>query len=359
MAEQKKPRQETMTSGERMGAILMRQRPDRVPFMPFIFGYCARNVGYPIAAVYNDPEKSFWAQMWTAEMFGYDGGAMFGYASLGGWEFGGDIKMPKSEWEQAPVVARFPAQTPEAVEALEIPEVETAGFYPMAIEFAKIQQRFGMPIMVAAPSPFTTAGNIAEVDVLCRWMMKQPEVAHKLLRKVNVFGKKVVDYFTERFAGSPMMAFTAEPTGANQIISPKQFEEFVLPYYQEIHNYILNSGIRNIFCHICGEQNLNLKYWAQIEYGDPGILSFGHEVDLTRAVEVFGDKHAIAGNIEPQVIQNRPHQEVYELCRIAIEKAKMAPSGYLLMAGCEVPVQAPPYNIFVMKKAVMEHGFYD
>jgi hypothetical protein len=31
----------------------------------------------------------------------------------------------------------------------------------------------------------------------------------------------------------------------------------------------------------------------------------------------------------------------------------------VLMAGCEVPVQAPPYNIYVMKKAVMDHGFYD
>jgi uroporphyrinogen decarboxylase len=82
-------------------------------------------------------------------------------------------------------------------------------------------------------------------------------------------------------------------------------------------------------------------------------------VDLRKAIEVFGDKHAIAGNIEPQVIQNGTNQQVYELCKIAIEKAKMAPNGYLLMAGCEVPVQAPPYNIYVMKKAVMEHGFYD
>ena len=359
MAEQKKPRQETMSAGERMGAILMRQRPDRVPFMPFIMGYCAKNVGYPIAVIYNDAEKSFWSQMWTAEMFGYDGGAMYGYASMGGWEFGGDIKMPQSEWEQAPVVTRFPAQTAEEVDALPIPDPATAGCYPIALKFAEIQQQFGMPIMVMGMSPFTSAGNIAEVDVLCRWMMKQPEVAHKLLKKVVVFGKKVIDYYMERFPNYPMMAFTGEATSANQIISPRQFEEFVLPYMSELHDHILKSGIRHIFCHICGEQNLNLKYWAQMEYGDPGILSFGHEVDLSKAIEVFGDKHAIAGNIEPQVIQNRPWQEVYELCRIAIEKAKMAPSGYLLMAGCEVPVQAPPYNIYVMKKAVMEFGFYD
>ncbi|MBW1799446.1 MAG: uroporphyrinogen decarboxylase family protein [Deltaproteobacteria bacterium] len=359
MDQPQKPRQETMTSGERMHSILMRQRPDRVPFMPFIFGYCAKNVGYPIRAVYDDAEKSFWAQMLTAEMFGYDGGALYGYASYGGWEFGGDIKMPESQWEQAPIVTRFPALTPEEVEALEVPEVENAGCYPIHIEFAKIQQQFGMPIMVFVPLPFNAAGNICEVETLCRWMIKKPDTAHMLLRKTTDFANKVTDYFVDNFPNYPMMPFTGTASSANQIISPKQFKEYVLPYDKDVHQHIIDRGIKNIFCHICGEQNLNLPYWAEIEYGDPGILSFGHEVDLTKAVEIFGDKHAIAGNVEPRVIQEGTWQEVYDLCKEAIFKAKDAPSGYLLMAGCEVPVQAPGYNLFAMKKAIMDYGFYD
>ena len=35
--------------------------------------------------------------------------------------------MPRGGLDQAPVVTRFPAQTPEEVETLEIPDVETAG----------------------------------------------------------------------------------------------------------------------------------------------------------------------------------------------------------------------------------------
>jgi uroporphyrinogen decarboxylase len=359
MEESKQARQETMTSGERMHSLLMRQRPDRVPFMPFIFGYCAKNVGYPIRSVYDDAEKSFWAQMWTAEMFGYDGGALYGYASMGGWEFGGDIKMPVSEWEQAPVITRFPVTTPEEAEALEVPEVENAGCYPIMIEFAKIQHQMGMPIMVFEGLPFNTAGNICEVDMLCRWMIKKPDTAHTLLRKSTEFAKKVTDYFMDHYPDYPVMFFTGTASSANQIISAKQFKEFALPYDKEVHQHILDRGVKSIFCHICGEQNLNLPYWAEIEYGDPGILSFGHEVDLRRAIEVFGDKHAIAGNIEPRMIQEGTGQEVYDLCKEAILKAKDAPSGYLLMAGCEVPVQAPPYNFYAMKKAIMDHGFYD
>jgi hypothetical protein len=29
------------------------------------------------------------------------------------------------------------------------------------------------------------------------------------------------------------------------------------------------------------------------------------------------------------------------------------------MAGCDVPVMAPPFNLYAMKKAVMDFGFYD
>jgi uroporphyrinogen decarboxylase len=359
MSEQKKPRQDTMSYEERMGALMMGQRPDRVPCMPFAVGVCAKTVGMPIARMYDDAEKSFWAQMWTWEMYGYDAFPMFGYASYGGWEFGGDIKMPEGEFAQAPVVSRFPAQTPEEVDALEIPDPATAGQLPLYMKFLKILHQFGAPIMVMAWAPFTAAGNTCEVDVLCRWMIKQPDVAHKLLRKCTDFSKKIADHIMDSFPGATFSGATACATSANQIISPRQFKEFVLPYHKEVHEHLMSRGINSIFCHICGEQNLNLPYWQQIPFGDRGILSFGHEVDLTKAIEMFGDKHIIAGNIEPQVIQNRPWQEVYELCRVAIEKAKYAPNGYVLMAGCEIPVQAPPYNIYVMKKAVMEFGFYD
>ena len=179
------------------------------------------------------------------------------------------------------------------------------------------------------------------------------------MRKITDFAKIVIDYYVENFAGQPMMASTGDATSANQIISSRQFEEFAFPYQGEIHEHAVARGIKHIFCHICGEQNLNLPYWAQMPFGDPGILSFGHEVDLETAIEYFGDRHAIAGNIEPRVIQEGTWQEVHELCRVAIDKAKYAPNGYLLMAGCEVPVQAPPYNLYVMKKAVMDFGFYD
>jgi uroporphyrinogen decarboxylase len=343
---------------ERMGAILTRQKPDRVPFIPFIFGFCARNVGYPVAAVYEDAEMSFWSQLWTQMQYDYDGGTLYGYASVGGWEFGGDIKFPRTEWEQAPVVTRFPVETEEDVVNLKVPkDVMKAGANPIMLQFNEIQAKMGMPLMVQFGGPFTFAGNVCEVDKLARWMIKKKDIAHLLMKKTNQFLLEMVHQWVKMFGAERITAFTGEPTGANQVISPRQFEEFVLPYYQELHGEIIDMGIRHIFCHICGEQNLNLPHWAKVPMGDPGIVSFGHEVDLETAAKYFPND-VIAGNVEPAIIQNETSDKVYELTRITIEKGMKSPGGYVLMAGCEVPVMAPPFNIWTMRRAVNDFGWY-
>jgi uroporphyrinogen decarboxylase len=353
------PRSETMTSAERMSAITRGERPDRIPLLSFTGGFCASIVGYPIRSIYDDPEKSFWAQIWAQELLGHDGWPTFWYASYGAWEFGGEIRMPRGGLDQAPVVTRLPAQTPEEVETLEIPDVETAGYFSLYTDFARIQQQFGIPVMVPAWGPFTAAANIVGVDKLCRWMIKQPEVAHALLSKVVVFSKKVIDHFVDRFCGHPLSAGGGCATSSNQLISPRQFEEFVLPHHKEVYEHLSDKGIKTVFCHICGQQTHNLPYWAEVPFGERGILSFGEEVDLARAVEIFGDKHIVAGNVETRVIGEGTWQGVYERARACIEKAKYAPGGYVLMAGCDIPPSSPPFNIYALKKAVMDFGFYE
>jgi uroporphyrinogen-III decarboxylase len=50
---------------------------------------------------------------------------------------------------------------------------------------------------------------------------------------------------------------------------------------------------------------------------------------------------------------------VYQLSKRAIEKGKKAPRGYMLMSGCEIPPMSPPYNVYMMTKAVNDFGWYD
>lgn len=348
-----------MTPQERLEALLAGKKIDRVPFFPFARGFCARIVGYPVSSIYNNPEKSFWAQLWSQEMYGYDGYPIFGYAAYGAWEFGGEVRFPTSEWEQATVIVRHPVESEEDVERLELPNVKTAGMLPMAMAFSKMQDKLGLPTVPSCGTPFTRAGNICGLDRLCRWMIKRPQVAHKILRLVTEHVVDVARYWVDTFGAERVTPFSSTPAESNQVISPKQFKEFALPYMKEAHERVLAMGIKGFHCHICGEQNANLPYLAKVPMGSEGIVTFGHEVDLSTAIEYFGDSCIIAGNVEPAVILNETPQQVYEISKQCIEKGKQAPRGFMLMAGCEVSPMTPPYNIHVMAKAVNEFGWYD
>jgi len=355
-----RPRQDRMTPAERMRALLGGQPIDRVPLFLAARGFCARNVGYPISAMYSDPEKSFWAKVWTQEQYGYDGYPVYSaYICFGAWEFGGEVDFPRGEYEQAPKVIRFPVNSEEDVDKLKVPDVKTAGAIPINMQFCKLQEKHGIRRTVGIGSPFNMAGGICGMERLGRWMIKKPELVHRILRKVTDFCVQVVQYSVDTFGAENIELREASPLESNQVISPQQFEEFALPYTREVHEKVLAMGVKHIFSHICGEQNLNLPYLARIPFGDRAILSFGHEVDLATAIKYFGDTSIIAGNVEPAVIQSGTPQQVYELSKQAIEKAKYAPRGFILMPGCELPPMAPPYNVYMMKKAINDFGWYE
>jgi uroporphyrinogen decarboxylase len=352
-------KQDRLTRAERLEVLLGGALPDRVPFFSFALGFCARNVGFPVADIYRDPEKSFRAQELTGEQYGYDNDPFYGYASYGGWEFGGEIKYPDGEYEQAPAHGGFAVREENDVDKLTLPDIGTAGMLPLAMKFSRIQVEHDISPSLVVGGPFTIAGNICSVDKLCRWLLKKPDLAYRLLRLATDHILDIIRYWANTYGKGRVSVQIWEPLATNQIISPKQFEKFVLPFQVELHEKILAIGVRYILCHICGDQNGNLPYWAQVPMDHPGIISIGKEISINTAIQYFGKTEIIAGNIEPAMLQTGTPRQVYECCRQAIEDGKRAPQGYVLMPGCEVPVNTPPHNLYTMKKAVDDFGWYD
>ncbi len=343
-----------MTKKERLEALLSGQPVDRVGLFPFLLGFCARNVGYPIEIIYSDPEKSFDAQIKTMEQYEFDWGPIYGYASYGTWEFGGEIDMPKGGYRQAPSHKRFPVSDEKDLDRLRQPDIRTDGSLPLAMRFSRLQDEAGTPISVVVGGNFTLAGNICPVEKLCRWMLKKPELAHRVMRSATEHIIHVVQHWAETFGPDRLIPQFWEPLASNVIISPRHFEHFVLPYLKESSDKILGMGVRHILYHICGEQNANLSSWAEVPMGDPGLCSFGEEVDLDKAIEFLGEKAIIIGNVDPKRLLKDTPQRIYTLCREAILKGKKAPRGFMLSSGCEVSPETPGYHIYLMAKAVKE-----
>ena len=320
-------------------------------------GFAARNVGYDLVAAYNDPAKAFDAQIKTITMFGSDDipRMAVGGASDVTWAFGGELKWPTEEFEMAPIATKYPVNNENEAVSVSLPDdITSAGPLPMYLTLAKLQSGNNLPVFPFITSPIEGARSLCGPEFLMRWMMKKPELAHRMLRIATDYSVAVVEHFAAAFPLENQLIFVAAPTASNQMISPRLFETFVLPYQHELHTKTLEAGIGHICCHICGEHNKNLPMWQQIPMGNPGIVSFGHEVDLSVAVEYFGNECIIAGNIDPAVIHMGPVSEIYRLSREALEKGKNAPRGFILMPGCGIPPDVPPYHLYILKKALTD-----
>jgi uroporphyrinogen decarboxylase len=353
-----KLKKEQMTEMERWEALLNRQPVDRVPFALLAMGFSAVNVGYSKVKAYDDPEKSFWAQDWTNEMYGAAPFTWYFGGAFPAREFGGEAKMPEDEYSMAVSLLRPPVTSEEDVEKLTFPDVKSAGIIPLLMQFAQLQEKQGHRIILYLGGTLTRVGYMCEPSRMCKWMIKKPELVHRLCRLVTDLILELTAYWVKTFGAERIIGFNACPTESNQVISPKHFEEFALPYMKEVFDNAQAMGIKNIWTHICGEQNMNLPYWAQLSHGDPGIISIGQEIDIDDAARYFPND-IVFGNVDTTIIQFGTPQEVYEMTRQCIDKGKRCPGGFVLAPGCELPLQAPPYNVWTMRKAVNDLGWYE
>jgi hypothetical protein len=73
---------ETMTSPERLGAVIEGQKPDPVRVIPFISGHTALVCGHPISRFNEDAETCFRCQVLSQEVYRYGGDPLYVYASV-------------------------------------------------------------------------------------------------------------------------------------------------------------------------------------------------------------------------------------------------------------------------------------
>ncbi len=352
-------RQDKMTSQERVDALFSGQRPDRVPLGMITVGFPARNAGLSITDAYAKPDKFFAAAQWTAEQFGWDPFPQTArHTVTAATDLGGRVRLPAGEFDGALIIEKHPISSPEEVENVQVPDPLSVPDVALSLEFAKLQEAAGVPVSFITRSPLTMAGNICGLDNFCRWMLKAPEACFRLMDIALEHIGNVLTLWVETFGPERLMAFMSSPSESNQVISPKWFEKFALPYHEKFHAKLAELGVKRFCFHICGEQNKNLPMLSELScWTHPSVMSIGHEVDIEVAAQAF-PQDIIYGNVEPAIIQMGSPQQVYELSREAIAKGKDLPGGFVLSAGCELPPNAPSANLYAMTKAVNDLGWY-
>lgn len=193
--------------------------------------------------------------------------------------------------------------------------------------------------------PFTVAAHILSPEKLLKSMIKNKKEVHRLIEQCLDLQMEVVDQFSQI---ESLIFHVADPMASSNLISPKFYREFALPYCKQLVDKI-HSHDKEATLHICGDTIKILP--AMLETG-ADVLSLDQAVDLEEASRIIGEQAAILGNVDPVSILKDGHaDEIERAVRSVIDQAGSHPGGFILGPGCDIPFDTPEENLHVFIEA--------
>ncbi len=142
-----------------------------------------------------------------------------------------------------------------------------------------------------------------------------------------------------------------------QFMSPDQFKELCLPYFQQFVQTLRPYGPL-IYLHMCGQVTHLLDLMAEtgVDCVEPMDEVGGTSVAQTK--QRIGDQVALMGGVNTVVLARGTLEEVREDCIRCIREAG-ADGGYILAAGDMLPTETDPEKVKLMLECAKEVGRYD
>ena len=339
---------QTMTSKERIDAVLAHKPVDRTPFCLVDGGaWIAQTEGISYKTLYGleDGGASYvakWLGKFDADIVSSVSGVFTACMNA----FGCPINIERIG---QPVDVSPAFKDPEE----EIPKLDKSTIREklLANEFVQnmIKQTKGVKALMGdekyllgdVAGPFTMAAVMVGAQDFTMLLIDEPELCEQLIDFTTSVSAEMFKLLHE--AGCDI-AFPAEPVASGSMISQGMFEEWVAPALKNLKDML--PEYKYFFTHVCGASITRTKTLSEI-----GVNAFSCDylVDLDTALNDAGDM-VIMGNINPAgVLLNGTAEETYaEAC----ERIKTANSrGLILATGCDMGSTTPLENVMMLSKA--------
>jgi len=180
------------------------------------------------------------------------------------------------------------------------------------------------------------------------WMVECPDKVHLLLEKI-CRAKLSFWKWACQVSGHDLPCRGGSGDAA-EMLSPKAFREFYIPYYNKTH---LNCGQRRNL-HMCGNI-MHLLDVLRDELKITELNGFGSLVDRRTIATALGGRVRLKGNVDPVLLQKGHSDDIRKDVFDALET--MAPAGgYTLCDGYSLVPGTPVENVNLMTECAREYG---
>ncbi len=148
-----------------------------------------------------------------------------------------------------------------------------------------------------------------------------------------------------------MVAWVGGWRTAPFMLSPRIWERFVWPYFQQQVNKVVEAGLIPLL-HLDSNWDRELERFKDFPKGKI-IMALDGDTDIFRAKEILGDHICLMGDVPPSMLAFDTPDDVYQYSRKLIRS--LGPEGFILQSGCDIPANAKLENVQAMVSAALEN----
>jgi [methyl-Co(III) methanol-specific corrinoid protein]:coenzyme M methyltransferase len=212
------------------------------------------------------------------------------------------------------------------------------GIVAEAIERLAATER-SVPIVGNLTGPISTAAALVDPMTFLRDLRKSPDEAHRLLEEVADF---LVAYARLLLARGATLISIGDPTASAEILGPKMFAEYAVPYLNRIVDGIHAVG-SNAIVHICGDL-------SRVTPLLPKLRSDALSTDSAVNLKTLKDEHPqmlTMGNVSTHLLEFGPAGRVAARTRLLLDDGID-----IISPACGLSTSTPLENIRALTETV-------
>ena len=355
-----------MNGYERMMTAARRGQPDRVPVWELIINRPVIQALYPElftpdrqSRYERGSQGAFLLQADFVEREDLDGITVFEDGRVE-WL---DERRYRDEWGVTwevpstgiPYAVGHPVQDESDLEGYEAPDPE-AEHRLRSLEMAVERFKGERAIVFLGHDAFEFSHYLRGMGDLLMDYVLNPGFVTRMARMVMDYKRRVLERAAE--VGADILC-TGDDYAHNHgpMMSPEHFERFVLPYLQEAVDVAKEKGVP-FLKHTDGQlwPILDMIVESGIDVLDPIEPAAG--MDIGRVKETYGDRIALAGNVDcGELLSRGTPEEVVEAVKETLAKGAVG-GGLILASSNSIHPAVRPENYKAMVQAARKHGQY-
>ncbi|TCO72693.1 methylcobamide:CoM methyltransferase MtbA [Marinisporobacter balticus] len=199
-----------------------------------------------------------------------------------------------------------------------------------------------VPVVANLTGPVSLASSLMEPINYYKELRKKPREAHEMMAYVTenliAFGKAQLE------AGANVLTIS-DPSGTGEILGPKMFREFVVPYLNKIIDALKHLAEVGTIIHICGRLK---SIYKELNCLSSDAISFDSITSVKQVAENVKGK-VIMGNVSTFALENSDADHIKTTVKNCMKNG-----AEILSPACGIGPRTSLKNIRAMVQAVKE-----